>query len=194
MGRDIESGLEEENLDNPGRLRWFLRKLLWLIREKTLLGSFLSSAIFAVLISLIILLLLFAFPPTSTKLMLLLGEKLGVLAFWTLVDSYPAAVSIVVAEVYISVFAALFVTQLVVSTGVRIVNFYRPPPSLAELLKQDVEELGDTMANIYANNAHQRANPVLEQDNSAKRVRFFEGKPIVHTYESEDRTPIAIMP
>lgn len=63
MDTDIESGLEEENRDNPNWFVRILRKLVWEIREKSLLGFFLSSTVLAILISTLILLLLFGSLP-----------------------------------------------------------------------------------------------------------------------------------
>lgn len=189
MGLDIESGQEEENHDKPAWLKQIFDKLLAEMREKTRLGVFLSSTLWAVLISLILLLFMFALPRVSSEIMLLLGEKLGVMALWTLVKSYPGAVSVVVAQVYVSVFIVVFMTQHTANTAVRLFHFYRPPPSLGDLLELDIKEFGDSMANIYAEAAIHIEKPGTEPSSAANRVHFFEGEPIVHIYESEYPKP-----
>lgn len=113
--------------------------------------------------------------------MLFLGEKLGVLAFWTLVDSYPAAVSIVAAQVYVCTFTLVFLGQYTAFSGYRLYRFCKSPPSLDDLLKADKIEFDENISSDI---------PVIESSSlkgpdTVKRVRFFEGEPSVHIYEPE---------
>lgn len=199
MGLDIESGFEEDNL--PPREQSLARRLFQWFRDKLqahpLLGRVLFWAVMSLAISLILLLVMLAAGPLSTKIMLYLGEKLGRWATWTWVESHPAAVSLVVCQVYVSVFVLVATIFTTTTSMVDLLRFCRPPPSLQTLLAKDEAEFGESLENIYA---HERIaiepddailateiNPVSPPVDNAppKRVRFFAGNSAVPIYAAE---------
>lgn len=137
------SDLADNQADKPSFLKRVWSRIRSAIQADNFLGSLLRANILTVLLSIVLLVLFFAFPPISTQIMLQLGTALGAFAFWTYASSYAGAVSIVVAETYLAVLTVVMTFFGIADGAKKLVDFCKSSP---DDLKLEPTEVADVIS------------------------------------------------